>query len=57
MTPSVHRWVRIPVADDYLRLGWVAESTLEGTTHGFWSVHMVWICADCQPIEPKRAEG
>jgi len=55
--PSVHRWVRIPVAEDYLRLGWIARDTLEGTSHGYWSVHVAWICPTCQPVEPKRAEA
>jgi hypothetical protein len=55
MTPSVHRWVRHQTAEDYLKLGWVPQCTLEGTTHGLWSVHMVWICDVCQPREPKAA--
>lgn len=54
MTPSFHRWVRLHAAEDYLRLGWVAQNTLDGTTHGLWSVHVVWICQDCPPVEPKR---
>jgi hypothetical protein len=57
MIASVHRWVRTSVADDYLRLGWVPQATLDGTSHGYWSVHMVWICQTCSPVEPKRAEA
>jgi hypothetical protein len=52
--PSVHRWVRHHMAEDYLRCGWVAQTTLEGTTHGEWSVHVCWICTACAPVEPKR---
>lgn len=38
---SIHRWVRHDAADDYCRLGWVPQATLDGTTHGHWSVHVV----------------
>ena len=38
----------------YLKLGWVPQATLEGTSHGYWSVHFVWICPECQPVEPQR---
>lgn len=55
MTPSIHRWVRHHIAEDYLRLGWVAQATLDGTTHGYWSVHVCWICPACVPVEPTRA--
>ncbi len=51
--PSTHRWVRHHLAEDYCRLGWIPQCTLEGTTHGYWSVHMCWIC-ECPPVEPKR---
>lgn len=54
MIASIHRWVRTALADDYLKLGWVPQATLDGTTHGYWSVHFVWICPTCKPIEPTR---
>lgn len=56
MTPSVHRWVRHHAAEDYLRLGWVPQATLDGTTHGHWSVHVVWICPACVPVEPHACK-
>lgn len=48
----VHRfvvWDRVP---DYLRLGWLALPTLEGTGHGLWAVHLVWLCG-CDVAEPR----
>lgn len=41
---SLHRWVRHEFVPDFLRCGWLALPTLEGTHHGFWSVHLVWLC-------------
>jgi hypothetical protein len=49
---TLHRWVRHHVAMDYVRLGWLPLSTLDGTSHGAWSIHVVWLCS-CKPIEPK----
>jgi hypothetical protein len=33
---------------DWIALGWVPLPSLDGTPHGHWSVHCVWIC-DCAP--------
>lgn len=53
----IHRFVRHHDALDYLRLGWIPRATLDGTTHGQWSVHVEWICPTCPPIEPRRPNG
>ena len=48
---TFHRWViheRVPA---YLLLGWIALPSLEGTHHGRWSVHCVWLCG-CACVEP-----
>lgn len=46
-----HRFVPMHVAIDYLRVGWVARATLDGTHHGEWAVHVQWLCA-CPPVVP-----
>lgn len=51
MTHSLHRFVRHYAALDYLRLGWLVLPSLDGTSHGQWSVHCVWLCS-CKPVEP-----
>lgn len=51
---NYHRWVPFDRVHDYLRLGWLALPTLEGTGHGLWSAHCVWLCK-CQPVEPISA--
>lgn len=51
VSATVHRFVRIERVSDYLSLGWVALPSLEGTHHGFWSVHMAWLC-DCPAVDP-----
>jgi hypothetical protein len=48
---TLHRFVLHDRVPDYLRLGWLALSSLEGTHHGFWSVHCAWLCG-CKPVEP-----
>jgi hypothetical protein len=50
---SLHRFVRKPQLPDYLSLGWLALPSLEGTHHGCWSAHVVWLC-DCAPSEPRE---
>ena len=49
---SLHRWVIHPLVPDYIRLGWLALPTLEGTGHGLWAAHCVWLCG-CRPVEPR----
>ncbi len=46
-----HRWVLHHRVPDYLRCGWLALPTLEGTHHGLWSVHCIWLCG-CHPPYP-----
>ena len=48
---TYHRWVTFDRVLDYLRLGWLALPTLEGTGHGLWAVHCVWLC-QCRAVEP-----
>lgn len=50
---TYHRFVLHDVVPDYLRLGWLALSSLEGTHHGFWSAHCVWLCG-CKAAEPLQ---
>jgi len=50
----LHRLVRIPEAMDWLALGWLPLPSLDGTHHGKWSVHCVWIC-DCLAPALRRA--
>jgi hypothetical protein len=45
----LHRYIRIPEAMDWLRLGWMPLPSLAGTSHGRWSVHCVWICGCSAP--------
>lgn len=44
MVAREHRWAPHEKVLDYLKLGWLPLPTLEGTHHGEWSVHMVWLC-------------
>lgn len=48
---TLHRWVTHEHVPDYLLIGWLALPTLEGTGHGFYSVHCVWLCG-CKCVEP-----
>ncbi len=43
---------RIP---DYIRLGWIAHPSLEGTHHGTYGVLCQWLCA-CRLVEPVKDE-
>lgn len=51
---TTHRWALRDHVDDYVRLGWTALPTLEGTLHATWRVHVVWTCS-CPPREPAAA--
>ena len=53
---TLHRWVLHAHVPDYLLLGWMALPTLEGTSHGLYSVHCVWLCA-CHAVEPMEASA
>jgi hypothetical protein len=48
-----HRFVLHEMVSDYLLLGWMALPSLEGTHHGYWSAHCIWLCG-CEPTEPNR---
>jgi hypothetical protein len=52
MIARLHRFVRLAVVEDYLRLGWMPTQALRNTYHGQYSVHMVWLC-DCEPRRPR----
>jgi len=49
---TLHRWVTFDRVADYLRLGWLAIPTLEGTGHGLWAAHCIWLC-QCRAVEPS----
>ena len=49
---TFHRWVIHDQVPDYVRLGWIALPTLEGTNHGIYSTHCVWLC-ECPLPEPE----
>lgn len=51
---TLHRWVPHFQVPDFLRLGWIALPTLEGTHHGIYSAHCVWLCA-CKPAAPDKS--
>lgn len=38
---------------DYLDCGWLADDTLEGTSHGLYSTVVWWLCS-CEPPNPKK---
>jgi hypothetical protein len=48
---TFHRWVIHARVMDYLLCGWMALPSLEGTGHGIYSAHCVWLCA-CSLVEP-----
>ena len=50
MTRTFHL-VRIPDVSEWLRLGWIARPSLEGTRHGEWSALCEWLCA-CPMARP-----
>lgn len=50
-----HRWVRHEHALDFCRVGWMPLPSLDGTTHGAWSVHVVWLC-NCPLVQPKTKQ-
>jgi hypothetical protein len=53
---TFHRWALHGRVPDYLLLGWMALPTLEGTHHGHWSAHCVWLCG-CRVVEPTNDHG
>jgi hypothetical protein len=48
---TLHRWVLHDQVPDHLRCGWLAVPSLEGTGHGIYSAHCIWLC-DCTPAAP-----
>lgn len=53
VTVSYHRWVLHRNVPEYLLLGWIALPSLDGTSHGIYSAHCIWVC-DCKMVEPCR---
>lgn len=49
---AIHKLVRIPKVEDHLKLGWMPMPTFEGTHHGDWSVHLIWIQCGCKMVVP-----
>lgn len=55
---TFHRWVRHEFVPDWLRMGWMALPSLEGTPHGFYSAHIVWLCGcACPTAVPSNDRG
>lgn len=54
MTAAIHKWVRHQQALDYCRVGWMPLPSLDGTHHGEWSVHMIWLCR-CPVVQPRSS--
>lgn len=52
MSDQLFHLARIEHAPDWLRLGWIARSWLDGTHHGQWSVPMEWLCK-CKMVVPR----
>lgn len=50
---TYHRWVIHERVPDYLLCGWMALPSLEGTGHGIYSAHCIWLC-DCELAEPLK---
>jgi hypothetical protein len=50
---TYHRFVIHHCVPDYLALGWMALPSLEGTGHGIYSAHCVWLCG-CKLVEPSE---
>jgi hypothetical protein len=48
---TFHRWVIHARVQDYLLCGWMSLPSLEGTGHGIYSAHCVWLCG-CRLVEP-----
>ena len=51
---SLHRFVPLADAMDYVLLGWMPRPSLQGTHHGDYSVHIAWLC-ECRP--PRLTEN
>lgn len=56
MSITIHRYAPLHLVDAYVQLGWVPHpSTLLGTPHGVYRMHVEFICC-CgrEPPEPIR---
>jgi hypothetical protein len=49
---TTFRYIRLPLADAAVRLGWLPHPGLIGTHHGHWSVLMEWLC-ECKAPDVK----
>jgi len=49
---TLHRWVLHHMVPDFLRCGWLALPSLDGTSHGIYSTHCIWLCG-CRCVEPS----
>lgn len=52
---TVHRFVPITRVEAWIKLGWLALPSLEGTHHGCFKVHITWRC--CCGTEPPIPAG
>ena len=48
---TIHRFVPVARAMDYVRLGWLPLPTFAGTHHENYKVHLTWLCS-CDVKEP-----
>lgn len=52
----IYRQFRHHEAMDGVLLGWVPTNALEGTSHGLYSVLMMWLC-ECPLRVPLRGDA
>jgi hypothetical protein len=52
---TYHRFVLHHRVPEYLQIGWMALPSLEGTGHGIYSAHCVWLC-QCRAVEPAVSD-
>lgn len=57
MSAKIFRFVVHPRVHEYLQLGWVAHTGLDGTHHGKWAKLMEWPFDDRPPEEPQIQEA
>jgi hypothetical protein len=46
---EIHRFVTFDKAMAYVRMGYVPLTSLVGSHHGTWAVHMMWRCCCRNP--------
>jgi hypothetical protein len=57
---TIHRFVSHRSAMRFVQLGWMPLDSLQGTHHGEYRVHLVWVCCCEQhetPPDPVRKQA